>query len=71
LTERFALSRVPVRDLAGQGLGRSVALEMGIRYENQIALIMAGMVVATTPILVLYIAFRRYFIRGIKAGAVK
>jgi ABC-type glycerol-3-phosphate transport system permease component len=41
------------------------------RYENQIPLTMAGMVVASAPMLILYIAFQKYFIRGIMAGAVK
>jgi ABC-type glycerol-3-phosphate transport system permease component len=41
------------------------------RYENQIPLVMAGMVIATAPMLILYIAFQKYFIRGLMAGAVK
>jgi ABC-type glycerol-3-phosphate transport system permease component len=41
------------------------------RYENQIPLVMAGMVIASAPMIILYIAFQKYFIRGLMAGAVK
>ena len=41
------------------------------RYDNQIPLTMAGMAIASAPMLVLYIAFQRYFIQGLMAGAVK
>jgi ABC-type glycerol-3-phosphate transport system permease component len=41
------------------------------RYNNQIPLTMAGMVIASAPMLILYIAFQKYFIRGLMAGAVK
>jgi raffinose/stachyose/melibiose transport system permease protein len=41
------------------------------RYNNQIPLTMAGMVIASAPMVVLYIAFQKYFIRGLMAGAVK
>lgn len=41
------------------------------RYNNQIPLSMAGMVVASAPMVILYITFQRYFIRGLMAGAVK
>ena len=41
------------------------------RYENQIPLTMAGMVIASAPMIILYIAFQKYFIRGLMAGAVK
>jgi len=41
------------------------------RYNNQIPLTMAGMTVASAPMLILYIAFQKYFIRGLMAGAVK
>ena len=39
------------------------------RYENQIPLTMAGMVIASAPMVILYIA--KYFIQGLMAGAVK
>jgi raffinose/stachyose/melibiose transport system permease protein len=41
------------------------------RYNNQIPLTMAGMVMASLPMLILYILFQRYFIRGLTAGALK
>jgi ABC-type glycerol-3-phosphate transport system permease component len=41
------------------------------RYNNQVPLTMAGMVIASAPMLILYIAFQKYFIRGLMAGAVK
>jgi raffinose/stachyose/melibiose transport system permease protein len=41
------------------------------RYENQIPLTMAGMVIASAPMIILYIVFQKYFIRGLMAGAVK
>jgi ABC-type glycerol-3-phosphate transport system permease component len=41
------------------------------RYENQIPLSMAGMVIASAPMVILYIAFQKYFIQGLMAGAVK
>ncbi|MAS33775.1 MAG: hypothetical protein CL610_07200 [Anaerolineaceae bacterium] len=41
------------------------------RYNNQIPLTMAGMVMASLPMLILYIIFQRYFIRGLTAGALK
>ena len=41
------------------------------RYDNQIPLTMAGMVIASAPMIILYIAFQRYFIQGLMAGAVK
>lgn len=41
------------------------------RYNNQIPLTMAGMVIATAPMIILYVSFQRYFIRGLMAGAIK
>jgi ABC-type glycerol-3-phosphate transport system permease component len=41
------------------------------RYNNQVPLTMAGMVIASAPMLILYITFQRYFIRGLMAGAIK
>jgi ABC-type glycerol-3-phosphate transport system permease component len=32
---------------------------------------MAGMALASAPMLIVYILFQRYFIRGLVAGAVK
>ena len=41
------------------------------RYDNQIPLTMAGMVIASAPMVILYIAFQKYFIQGLMAGAIK
>jgi ABC-type glycerol-3-phosphate transport system permease component len=41
------------------------------RYEAQIPLTMAGMVIASAPMLILYILFQKYFIQGLMAGAIK
>lgn len=41
------------------------------RYNNQIPLTMAGMVMASLPMLILYILFQRYFIQGLASGALK
>jgi raffinose/stachyose/melibiose transport system permease protein len=41
------------------------------RYNNQVPLTMAGMVVASAPMLLLYVVFQKQFIRGLLAGAVK
>ena len=41
------------------------------RYNNRIPLTMAGMVLATAPMVILYISFQKYFVRGLMAGAIK
>ena len=41
------------------------------RYMQNIPLSMAGMALASAPMLLIYIVFQRYFIRGLVAGAVK
>ncbi len=41
------------------------------RYLQDIPLSMAGMALASLPMILLYIVFQRYFIRGLVAGAVK
>jgi ABC-type glycerol-3-phosphate transport system permease component len=41
------------------------------RYDNQIPLTMAGMVIASAPMIILYIVFQKYFVRGLMSGAVK
>src|SRR5882724_11132759 len=41
------------------------------RYDDQIPLVMAAMVIASAPMIILYIAFQRYFIQGLMTGAVK
>ena len=41
------------------------------RYNNRIPLTMAGMVLATAPMVILYVSFQKYFVRGLMAGAIK
>jgi len=41
------------------------------RYEALIPLTMAGMVIASAPMLILYILIQKYFIQGLMAGAIK
>jgi ABC-type glycerol-3-phosphate transport system permease component len=41
------------------------------RFLQDIPLSMAGMALASLPMLIVYILFQRYFIRGLVAGAVK
>lgn len=41
------------------------------RYNNRIPLTMAGMVLATAPMIILYVSFQKYFVRGLLSGAIK
>jgi ABC-type glycerol-3-phosphate transport system permease component len=41
------------------------------RYNNQVPLTMAGMVIASAPMFILYVLFQKHFIRGLMAGAMK
>ena len=41
------------------------------RYNNQVPLTMAGMVIASAPMFILYVTFQKHFIRGLMAGAIK
>lgn len=41
------------------------------RYNDKIPLMMAGMVIASLPMLALYLSFQRHFIKGLMAGAIK
>jgi ABC-type glycerol-3-phosphate transport system permease component len=59
-----------LQDDAKRTLMAGISVFQG-RYENQIPLVMAGMVVASAPMMILYITFQKYFIRGLMAGAVK
>ncbi len=43
----------------------------GSRYNNDVPVAMAGMLLASIPMLVLYLLGQRYFIRGLVAGALK
>ena len=59
-----------IQDDAKRTLMAGISVFQG-RYNNQVPLTMAGMVIASAPMLVLYISFQKYFIRGLMAGAVK
>jgi ABC-type glycerol-3-phosphate transport system permease component len=59
-----------LQDDAKRTLMAGISVFQG-RYENQIPLVMAGMVIASAPMIILYIAFQKYFIRGLMAGAIK
>jgi len=41
------------------------------RYNDQIPLTMAGMVFASAPMIVLYLAFQKHYIQGLMAGSLK
>ncbi|MEI7600286.1 MAG: carbohydrate ABC transporter permease [Aestuariivirga sp.] len=41
------------------------------RYNNQVPLTMAGMVIASAPMFMLYVLFQKQFIRGLMSGAIK
>jgi raffinose/stachyose/melibiose transport system permease protein len=43
----------------------------GSRYNSDIPVAMAGMLLASIPMLLLYLVGQRYFIRGLVAGALK
>jgi ABC-type glycerol-3-phosphate transport system permease component len=59
-----------LQDDAKRTLMAGISVFQG-RYNNQVPLTMAGMVIASAPMLILYISFQKYFIRGLTAGAVK
>lgn len=59
-----------LQDDAKRTLMAGISVFQG-RYDNQIPLTMAGMVIASAPMIILYIVFQRYFIRGMMAGALK
>ena len=59
-----------LQDDAKRTLMAGISIFQG-RYNNQVPLTMAGMVIASAPMLILYIAFQKHFIRGLMAGAIK
>ena len=59
-----------LQDDAKRTLMAGISVFQG-RYNNQIPLTMAGMVIASAPMVLLYVSFQKYFIRGLMAGAVK
>jgi ABC-type glycerol-3-phosphate transport system permease component len=59
-----------LQDDAKRTLMAGISVFQG-RYEQQIPLTMAGMVIASAPMVILYVVFQKYFIRGLMAGAIK
>jgi ABC-type glycerol-3-phosphate transport system permease component len=59
-----------LQDDAKRTLMAGISVFQG-RYDNQIPLTMAGMAIASAPMIVLYVLFQKYFIRGMMAGALK
>ena len=59
-----------IQDDAKRTLMAGISVFQG-RYNNQVPLTMAGMVIASAPMLLLYIVFQRHFIQGLMAGAIK
>ena len=41
------------------------------RYRHDVPIVMAGMLIAAVPMVMLYLAGQRFFIRGLTAGGVK
>jgi raffinose/stachyose/melibiose transport system permease protein len=59
-----------LQDDAKRTLMAGISIFQG-RYNNQVPLTMAGMMIASAPMLVLYIMFQKHFIQGLMAGAIK
>ena len=59
-----------LQDDAKRTLMAGISVFQG-RYNNQVPLTMAGMVIASAPMFILYIIFQKHFIRGLMSGAVK
>lgn len=59
-----------MQDDAKRTLMAGISIFSG-RYNNQVPLTMAGMVIASAPMFILYILFQKQFIRGLMSGAIK
>jgi ABC-type glycerol-3-phosphate transport system permease component len=59
-----------LQDDAKRTLMAGISVFQG-RYNDQIPLTMAGMVFASTPMIILYLAFQKHYIQGLMAGSVK
>jgi ABC-type glycerol-3-phosphate transport system permease component len=59
-----------LQDDAKRTLMAGISVFQG-RYNNQVPLTMAGMVIASAPMFILYVLFQKHFIRGLMAGAMK
>jgi ABC-type glycerol-3-phosphate transport system permease component len=64
----IGLVLLPQDDLRPLMVGVTV---FGSRYNNDVPVAMAGMLMASIPMVVLYLFGQRYFIRGLVAGAIK
>jgi ABC-type glycerol-3-phosphate transport system permease component len=64
----IALVLLPQDDLRTLMVGIAV---FGSRYNSDVPVLMAGMLLASVPMLVLYLLGQRFFIRGLVAGALK
>lgn len=64
----IALVLLPKDDLRTLMVGITV---FGARFNSDVPVAMAGMLLASVPMIVLYLLGQRYFIRGLVAGAVK
>jgi ABC-type glycerol-3-phosphate transport system permease component len=63
-----ALVLLPKDDLRTLMVGITV---FGARFNSDVPVAMAGMLLASVPMIVLYLLGQRYFIRGLVAGAIK
>ena len=59
-----------MQDEAKRTLMAGISVFSG-RYNNQVPLTMAGMVIASAPMFILYVLFQKQFIRGLMSGAIK
>ncbi len=59
-----------LQDDAKRTLMAGISVFQG-RYNDQIPLTMAGMVFASAPMVILYLAFQRHYIQGLMAGSLK
>lgn len=64
----IALVLLPRDELRTLMVGITV---FGSRYNNDVPVAMAGMLLASVPMFILYLLGQRYFIRGLVAGAIK
>ena len=58
-----------MQDDAKRTLMAGISVFQG-RYNNQVPLTMAGMVIASAPMFILYVLFQKQFIRGLPDGPV-
>ena len=59
-----------LQDDAKRTLMAGISVFQG-RYNDQIPLTMAGMAFASAPMIILYVAFQKYYVQGMLAGSVK